>query len=72
MNGHADGLAERELSLIRLYMDLTGASESSARSVFMSVCCQEGEADDRGASIARQEEPGTDDALACGGKGVTG
>jgi len=31
-------LADREPSLIRLYMELTGAEESAARGVFMYVC----------------------------------
>jgi hypothetical protein len=30
-----------EAGLVSLYRDLTGASESTARSVFMYVCCRE-------------------------------
>jgi outer membrane protein len=37
MNGKADK-EPNEQSLVRLYMDLTGAPESGARSVFMYVC----------------------------------
>jgi hypothetical protein len=33
----------REKKLVRLYMELTGASESTARNVFMYVCCQKPE-----------------------------
>ena len=29
------------MALLRVYMDLTGASEVKARSVFMYVCCRE-------------------------------
>ena len=38
-----DGLMARESSLVRLYMELTGASESMARGVLMHVCCKEGD-----------------------------
>jgi hypothetical protein len=41
-----DGLRAHELSLVKLYMELTGASESTARNVFMHVCCRE--SDDTG------------------------
>ena len=30
-----------EASLVRLYMELTGASEARARATFMHLCCQE-------------------------------
>lgn len=43
MNSGANGLADREPSLVRLYMELTGTSELWARGVFMHVCCREGE-----------------------------
>ena len=33
-----------EPAFIKLSMDLTGASESAARGVFMHVCCDENEA----------------------------
>lgn len=38
-----------EQALVRLYTDLTGASEPAARNVFMYVCCREcnGEGSDR-------------------------
>ena len=41
MNSGVNGLAARETSFVRLYMELTGASESMARSVFMHVCERE-------------------------------
>ena len=41
MRGNFNGPAVNEPSLVRLYMELTGASESRARNVFMYVCCQE-------------------------------
>jgi hypothetical protein len=43
MNGGINGLALREASQVRLYRELTGASESTARGVMMYVCFQEGE-----------------------------
>jgi hypothetical protein len=43
MNNGANGLAAREPSLVKLYMELTEASEFTARSVFMHVCCWERE-----------------------------
>ena len=33
----------REQEMVRLYMELTGASESQARGVFMHLCCRQGE-----------------------------
>jgi hypothetical protein len=36
-----NGLAASEPALVRLYMELTGASESVARDVFMLVCGRE-------------------------------
>ena len=39
MNGAVNGSEEREEKLVELYMDLTGASESMARGVFMHVSC---------------------------------
>ncbi len=43
MNGGINGLALREASLVRLYTELTGASESTARGVMMYVCFREDE-----------------------------
>ena len=43
MNGGINELAVREASLVRLYMELIGASESAARGVMMHVCFREGE-----------------------------
>jgi hypothetical protein len=42
MSNALNRLTSQELSLVRLYMELTGASEVGARSVFMHVCCREG------------------------------
>jgi len=39
MNLRVTNNASDEKSLVNLYMDLTGATESRARSVFMYVCC---------------------------------
>jgi len=41
MHNGLNGQVGLESSLIRLYMEITGASESMARSVFMYVCCRE-------------------------------
>ena len=41
MNASLNGAAQREQRLTRLYMDLTGASESAARNVFMHVYPEE-------------------------------
>ena len=38
VNESLNGLAAREPSLVRLYAELTGASESAARGVFMYLC----------------------------------
>ena len=38
MNLNENEGSESELSLVKLYMDLTGATESRARSVFMHIC----------------------------------
>jgi hypothetical protein len=60
MNGGVKGLTAREPSLVKLYMELTGASESTARSVFMHVCCREIEdgnvTDENGINVFREEE----------------
>ena len=48
MKNALNEMAAREQSLVRLYMELTGASETEARSVFMSVCCGEGQERPRG------------------------
>ena len=45
MSDGVNGLTTGEPSLLKLYMELTGASESAARSVFMHVCCCEMEED---------------------------
>jgi hypothetical protein len=42
MNNDLNGLRAQEPSLVRLYMELTGASEVGARNMFMHVCCREG------------------------------
>jgi hypothetical protein len=39
MNYSAEEGSNSEASLVRIYMDLTGATETRARSVFMHVCC---------------------------------
>jgi hypothetical protein len=41
MTNELNGSEAREESLERLYMELTGASESAARNVFMHVCCED-------------------------------
>jgi hypothetical protein len=41
MKNGANGLADREPSLISLYMELAGAEESAVRGVFMYVCDQD-------------------------------
>ena len=41
MNYSAEEGSNSEASLVRIYMDLTGASETRARSVFMHVCCDD-------------------------------
>jgi hypothetical protein len=38
-----DAATSSEQVQVKLYMELTGATESSARSVFMLVCCKERE-----------------------------
>ncbi len=43
MNGNLKDKEKAEQELVKMYMDLTGTSESGARSVFMFVCPQEGE-----------------------------
>lgn len=52
---------EREPSLVRLYSELTGASESAARSVFMHVCCgnegNKGQTNEYGIDTVQSEEP---------------
>jgi hypothetical protein len=59
-NGVAE-LLERERELVALYVQLTGASESMARGVFMHVCCGEGEAaslpEGNGSDVLWQEDP---------------
>jgi len=61
MNKDVNGLAVRELPLIGLYMELTGASESAARSVFIYICGREcgdaGMPEDADPDILRWEEP---------------
>ncbi|HWX22271.1 MAG TPA: TolC family protein [Candidatus Binatia bacterium] len=42
MNGHASKPDPSEPKLVKLYMDLTGTTESHARSVFMHVCTANG------------------------------
>ena len=60
MSDGVNALTAREPSLGKVYMDLTGASECMARSVFMHVCCREDEdakvADVNGTDALRQEE----------------
>jgi hypothetical protein len=63
MTNELNGSEAREASLERLYMELTGASESAARNVFMHVCCEDVEngcpAREPGASPVRVEaQPG--------------
>lgn len=41
MNAHGTGSEIDEASWIKLYVDLTGASESEARNTFMYVACQD-------------------------------
>jgi hypothetical protein len=41
MSRGVNGMAADERSLVRCYMELTGVSESTARNVFMFVCCPE-------------------------------
>jgi hypothetical protein len=41
MSHSANNGSLAELSLVKVYMDLTGAPESRARSVFMHICCEE-------------------------------
>jgi hypothetical protein len=41
MNLNDDEGRAAELSLVKVYMDLTGASESRARGVFMHICGDE-------------------------------
>jgi len=41
MSSGFNGMPADERSLVRCYMDLTGVSESTARNVFMYVCCPE-------------------------------
>jgi hypothetical protein len=38
-----DAATSSEQVLVKLYMELTGGTESSARSVFMHLCCKERE-----------------------------
>jgi hypothetical protein len=38
MKTAVNGAQDRETSLVKFYMDLTGASESAARGVFIHVC----------------------------------
>jgi hypothetical protein len=67
-NSGVNGLAAREPSLVRLYMDLTGASEATARSVFASLCCRETPdecaAVEISPAIMRRREPVTRNLLA--------
>ena len=61
MRNGVNGLTAREASLMKLYMELTGANESRARSVFMFVCCGEGRdaalSSERDTDTLRWEEP---------------
>ena len=41
MTTELNGSEAREAALERLYMELTGASESAARGVFTLVCCED-------------------------------
>src|SRR5215813_72834 len=41
MSSALNGSVRRELSVVGLYRELTGASESMARSVYIHVCCRE-------------------------------
>ena len=68
MRNGVNGLTAREPSLIKLYMELTGANKASASSVFMLVCCREGEdgalPSERDMDVLRWEAPARDDSLA--------
>lgn len=56
-----DGIEEREPSLVSLYSDLTGSSESAARGVFMYVCGRneehKGQTNEYGIDTVQSEEP---------------
>ncbi len=41
MSHSANNQPLTEQSLMKVYMDLTGATETRARSVFMHICCEE-------------------------------
>jgi hypothetical protein len=43
MQNEQNGKESREASLVKLYMELTGASESAGRGVFMYLGCGAGE-----------------------------
>ena len=69
MNNGVAGTAARERELVELYQELTGASESTARAVYMHMCCRDNEDVDAsgGNGIERlsREEPARG-ALAAG------
>ena len=53
MNAAANDGGLDEASLLKLYMDLAGTSEASARSVYMFVCSEEAEKEQKSNELAR-------------------
>jgi hypothetical protein len=56
-SGKDNGTAD-EAAFIRHFVELTGASETAARSVFMYACCSEPEPEKTEESALRTIEPG--------------